>query len=63
MAAVTKHLGFGITFSTTYEPPFVDGSMVRARANAASAASSRPIAASATPYALTTSKSAVRRRS
>jgi FMN-dependent oxidoreductase (nitrilotriacetate monooxygenase family) len=22
MAAVTKHLGFGITFSTTYEPPF-----------------------------------------
>ncbi|MER7006137.1 NtaA/DmoA family FMN-dependent monooxygenase [Dactylosporangium sp. NPDC000555] len=22
MAAVTRHLGFGITFSTTYEPPF-----------------------------------------
>src|SRR5690606_21762987 len=22
MAAVTKHLGFGVTFSTTYEPPF-----------------------------------------
>ena len=22
MAAVTQHLGFGITFSTTYEPPF-----------------------------------------
>ena len=22
MAAVTKRLGFGVTFSTTYEPPF-----------------------------------------
>ena len=22
MAAVTQHLGFGVTFSTTYEPPF-----------------------------------------